>query len=220
MKRIPEPELMNEPEQAMAYAGADFSEPHEHFVSLFNEKFPDFSEGHVLDLGCGTCDVIIRFARRYPFVTITGVDGAEAMLEIGRELLIKEGFEKRIHLQLCHLPDRTLMHKQFDAVISNSLLHHLSDPHVLWETVKSCSVPEAPVFIMDLLRPPDIKTAEYLVEKYAGSESPILKKDFYNSLLSAYNIREVKNQLLECGLYYLSIEQISDRHFIVWGRRR
>lgn len=28
MERIPEPELMNEREQAEAYAGADFEEPH------------------------------------------------------------------------------------------------------------------------------------------------------------------------------------------------
>jgi len=220
MRRIPEPELMNEPEQARAYAEADFSEPHERFVSLFSEKFPDFREGHVLDLGCGTCDVIIRFARRYPSVKITGVDGAEVMLEIGREFIKKEGLETRIDLKLCYLPDNTLMRGQFDAVISNSLLHHLSDPLVLWDTVKSCTIPGVPIFIMDLLRPPDIETAEYLVQQYAGNESPVLKKDFYNSLLSAYNIEEVEEQLLTAGLDYFLVEQVSDRHFIVWGRRK
>jgi hypothetical protein len=73
---------------------------------------------------------------------------------------------------------------------------------------------------MDLFRPPDIETAEYLVEKYAGNESPVLKKDFYNSLLSSYNVEEVKTQLLTAGLDYLSVEQVSDRHFIVWGRKK
>ncbi len=220
MRRIPEPELMNEPEQARAYAEADFSEPHEHFVSLFSERFPEFNKGHVLDLGCGTCDVIIRFARKYPSVRITGVDGAEAMLEIGRESIKREGLENRISLKLCHLPDSTLIKEQFDAVISNSLLHHLSDPYVMWDTVKSCTIPGVPIFIMDLFRPPDIETAEYLVEKYAGNESPVLKKDFYNSLLSSYNVEEVKTQLLTAGLDYLSVEQVSDRHFIVWGRKK
>ncbi len=41
MKRIPEPELMNSPEQARAYAEADFSEPHNMFVEKFAECFPD-----------------------------------------------------------------------------------------------------------------------------------------------------------------------------------
>ncbi len=34
MKRIPEPELMDGAEQASAYAEADFSEPHDHFMIL------------------------------------------------------------------------------------------------------------------------------------------------------------------------------------------
>ncbi len=34
MDRIPEPELMDEVEQARAYAAADFSEPHQAFVLL------------------------------------------------------------------------------------------------------------------------------------------------------------------------------------------
>jgi len=220
MRRIPEAELMDDPLQARAYAEADFSEPHEKFVDLFRERFPDFTGGHVLDLGCGTGDVIVRFVRRYPEVRITGVDGAEAMLEIGREFIKREGLMEKIHLRHCYLPDIDLMREKFDAIISNSLLHHLSDPQVLWDTVKSCVMQGAPVFIMDLLRPGDRGTAERLVEKYAPDEAPILKKDFYNSLLAAYNIEEVVVQLTKAGLGYLSVEQASDRHLIVWGRIR
>ncbi|HEX6174620.1 MAG TPA: SAM-dependent methyltransferase, partial [Candidatus Binatia bacterium] len=62
MERIPEPELMDEDEQARAYALADFAEPHNHFVELFRECFPDEAiTGHVLDLGCGPADVTLRF---------------------------------------------------------------------------------------------------------------------------------------------------------------
>ena len=54
MKRIPEPELMDEIEQVRAYAEADFEEPNSLFVSLFKERFPGHdTRGVVLDLVCG-----------------------------------------------------------------------------------------------------------------------------------------------------------------------
>ncbi len=53
MERVPELELMDDAAQAEAYARADFSEPHNHFVELFKQCFPGPVQGAVLDLGCG-----------------------------------------------------------------------------------------------------------------------------------------------------------------------
>jgi hypothetical protein len=58
MKRIPEPELMNEASQARAYAEADFSEPNQLFMQLFTEHFPGFDGATVVDLGCGPADIL------------------------------------------------------------------------------------------------------------------------------------------------------------------
>lgn len=66
IERIPEPELMDDPEQARAYAGADFSEPHQAFVERFTQCFPRHRPRRVLDLGCGAADITIRFARAIP----------------------------------------------------------------------------------------------------------------------------------------------------------
>jgi len=51
MKRTLEPELMDDPEQARAYAKADFEEENQGFVELFRRSYPGMTEGHVLDLG-------------------------------------------------------------------------------------------------------------------------------------------------------------------------
>ena len=53
MKRTPEPDLMNDPAQALAYANADFSVPHEAFCDEATRVFNDQEPGHILDLGCG-----------------------------------------------------------------------------------------------------------------------------------------------------------------------
>jgi ubiquinone/menaquinone biosynthesis C-methylase UbiE len=220
MERIPEPDLMDDAEQAKAYAEADFSEPHDAFVRHFKSRFPYFSEGKVLDLGCGTADVVIRFARAYPGVNISGIEGAEAMLDIGIREVSQKGLAQRIEFHKCVLPSAELLQVQYDAVISNSLLHHLINPFILWKTVRRCAKPEAPIFIMDLLRPDTVESAKGLLQRYAADASPVLQKDFFNSLLAAYNDEEIRQQLKKSNLHYLDIEIVSDRHVLIWGKSR
>jgi len=216
MERIPEPELMADREQARAYALADFSEPHEAFVRHFRRLFPLFWQGRVIDLGCGAADITIRFARAYPQATLLGVDGAAAMLELGREAVTDAGLGSRIQLRRLRLPAAAVS-ADHDAVISNSLLHHLAEPATLWHAVARAARPGAPVLVMDLLRPASRDAALGLVRLHAGDAPPLLARDFLNSLLAAYRPDEVRGQLRATGLVRLHVEVVSDRHWLAWG---
>jgi len=219
MQRTPEPELMDSEEQARAYARADFDQPHDMFVALFQARFDEPGmAGHVLDLGCGPADITIRFARAYPACRLHGVDAGPRMLAYGREAVTAAGLGPRIQLIHGHLPGAALPRRLYDAVISNSLLHHLHDPLTLWQAVKNHACPGAPVFIMDLMRPFSREQADALMARYAGGEPPVLREDFFNSLLAAYTVDEVRDQLTAAGLGHLSVEAVSDRHLIVAGR--
>jgi ubiquinone/menaquinone biosynthesis C-methylase UbiE len=219
MERVPEPDLMNEEEQVCAYALADFEEPHSRFVRLFQETFPEDISGYVLDLGCGPGDITLRFARAFPRCTIDGVDGAPNMLRFGREAAARTGLAERVRFIQGYLPGARLPQEQYDIVISNSLLHHLASPAVLWDGIKRWARPEAPVFVMDLMRPESPHEAEALVEAYAAGEPEVLKRDFFHSLLAAYRPGEVREQLEQAGLTQLSVQVVSDRHVVMAGRR-
>jgi len=216
MERIPEQELMDDPAQALAYATADFSEPHDAFVRHFQRFFPRFQGGRVLDLGCGAADVTIRFARAYPAARVDGVEGAQAMLRLAREAVAKARLEPRISLHLLRLPAAGL-ESGYDAVISNSLLHHLPQPATLWEAVAKAGRRGAAVLVMDLLRPDSREAASGLVRLHAGDAPPVLARDFMNSLLAAYRPEEVARQLRAAGLEALEVAVVSDRHWVVWG---
>jgi ubiquinone/menaquinone biosynthesis C-methylase UbiE len=219
MKRIPEPELMNDPEHALAYSRADFEEPHNQFVELFKNNFPEEKiDGYVLDLGCGPADVTIRFARAYPNCLIHGIDGAENMLKHGREAIANQGLESRIHLYYGRLPETKPPQSSYDVIISNSLLHHLNDPMVLWDSIKSYAAAKAIIFVMDLFRPASKLEATRLVEQYASNEPAVLKEDFFHSLCASYRTEEVQKQLEQAKLESLSTEIVSDRHLMVCGR--
>lgn len=219
LPRTPEPDLMDGAEQALAYAEADFSEPHDAFVAHFRRLFPDFAAGAVLDLGCGPADIAIRFCRALPAISLTGVDGADAMLELGRQAVERHGLAARLALERRYLPDPTLATAHYDAAISNSLLHHLGDPAVLWQTVKHATRPGAPVVVMDLMRPASLEAAGQLAERYASDAPAVLRHDFYHSLLAAYRPDEVRAQLADAGLAHFSVEAVSDRHLLIWGNR-
>lgn len=204
--------------QARAYAAADFDEPHDRFVALLRDCFPHLPEaGAALDLGCGTGDISIRFARAFSAWTVDGLDGSTAMLERAREAVRRAGLTARVNLVASYLPGGDAPRNGYDLIFSNSLLHHLADPAVLWSSLRRWAPRGTPVFMMDLLRPRSREEARELVDRYAEDEPDILQRDFFNSLLAAYRPSEVRSQLQEAGLCQLRIRTTSDRHFIVWG---
>src|SRR2546430_12359698 len=96
MERVLEPELMDDPAQALAYSRADFEKENQGFVDRFAEFYPEFKAGHVLDLGCGPGDIPIRLARTLPECRITGVDGSPPMIALGLEAIRVAGLADRI----------------------------------------------------------------------------------------------------------------------------
>lgn len=220
MDRIPEPELMTGSKQARAYAEADFDEPNRRFVDLFQDVFRGFAPATVLDLGCGPADIPIRVARLYPAARVDGVDGAAAMLRFGAAAVETAGLRERVHLWESILPALSLPARHYEAIISNSLLHHLADPAVLWQTVRKWGAPGCAVLVMDLKRPASHEEAAAIVTAYSGAEPAILRQDFFNSLLAAYQPTEVAEQLLRAGLTSLKVREVSDRHWAVAGPLR
>ncbi len=217
ISRIAEPELMEDMDQARAYAQADFTQPHNMFVEYYKQRLGMPDGGTFLDLGCGTADITCRFAAAFPKIHLHGVDGSSAMLYFAKKTISSWNLADRIHLIKARLPLKDLPIQTYDGIISNSLLHHLHDPLILWRTIKRWAPRNAPVFIMDLSRPDTKAKARKIVETYSGNEADILKRDFFNSLLAAFRPDEIEKQLVQEGLDYLHIETVSDRHFIVWG---
>mgnify|MGYP006107423923 CR=1 FL=1 len=217
MDRIPEPELMLGREQAEAYSAADFSESNDRFVTLLREHLSNLPErGHALDLGCGPGDILFRFAKMFSSWKVDGIDASPVMLSIGRRRATALHLDSRIELFEERLPVQELPRISYDLFFSNSLLHHLPDPAILWSTIDQFSNAETSIFVMDLVRPESRDEAEELVERYAGNESTVLRTDFFNSLLAAYRLEEIEEQLQGSSRFSFAVEMVSDRHVMIW----
>lgn len=225
MQRRPEPELMDTPEQAEAYARADFRNSNDLFMRLLDQHWPERGmarrEGcKAIDLGCGPADIVLRFLRAWPKAECTAVDGAAAMLAEAQRLLdAADELKTRARLVQATLPDPSLGQQCFNLILSNSLLHHLHQPEVLWDSLRQLGRPGAFVLVMDLMRPPEPSWVEALIQTYAAKEPEVLRADFRHSLRAAFEPAEVQAQLRAAGLAdTLEVRVVSDRHLAVWGQ--
>ena len=210
---------MDAAEQAAAYDEADFSAPHQFLVDRIGHLLPGLpATARVLDLGCGPADVTVRFALAFAGWHIDGVDGADAMLALGRARVAKAGLEQRVVLHRAVLPYDPLPGVGYEVILSNSLLHHLHHPQVLWRALRAAAAPGAFVYVTDLRRPADEMGLRRLVETHSTPEPAVLRRDFEASLRAAFTPDEVRRQLADAGLTGLAVAALGNRHLAVSGR--
>ena len=218
MPRRPEPELMDLKDEAVAYAKADFAAVNEAFVDRLLALAGPLTTGRIVDLGTGPGDIPIRVARARPRWHIVALDASRAMVDLARRAIDRAGVSASVEPVLGDAKATSLPSAEFDAVFSNSILHHVNETDRLWAEVKRIARPGGLVLFRDLARPDSEDRARQIVEQYSGQESALLKEEFYRSLLAAYTPQEVRDQLDRAGLTTLDVATVSDRHLDVFGR--
>jgi 2-polyprenyl-3-methyl-5-hydroxy-6-metoxy-1,4-benzoquinol methylase len=214
-ERQPEPEVMSDAAEARAYHEGDFRSVNAGFVrrALGMTRAP---RGSALDLGCGPGEIPILFARGAPDWTVTAVDLSASMLALARTNARKAGIGDRIRWLLKDAKTFTAS-ERFDLVFSNSLLHHLDDPTLLWRRLGEWVLPGSAVLFMDLRRPRSNDDARAIVARHAGNASELLRQLFHQSLLAAFTPSELRSQLRAAGIDWLRVQTTTDRHVIVCG---
>lgn len=229
MQRIPEPELMDEVEQARAYAEADFSRTDQAFVASIQAQLEASSldPQRVVDLGCGPGNITFPLAEALPSRPLLAIDGSAAMLApaLRRQRAEPGRFPLLRFLQACLPLDADVLtalppafQPPFQLLVSNSLLHHLHQPRVLWDAVRQLSAPGSLVVLRDLRRPDSPAALETLVDRHVSGAPPVLQRDYRASLQAAFRPEEVEAQLRAVGLSCLQVREVEDRYLDVMGR--
>jgi trans-aconitate 2-methyltransferase len=223
MQRTPEPELMDEAGQVLAYAHADFAASDAAMVERLGQLCGDDPGPSLLDLGCGPGNISLLLAARWPAAKVLGLDGAPRMLAVAQERLAGAPPElaDRLRFELALLPLAAPgeLEAHFSAVVCNSLLHHLHDPAALWQTVAQLGAPGAFVYVQDLRRPTSPEAVEALVAAKIASATELLRRDYRASLYAAFTPEEVQQQLEQAGLAaQLQVAPRQERYLEVWGR--
>ena len=228
MQRSPEPELMNAPDQVIAYSDADFScgdhSVIERLSQLMEQALPVLPEAAlILDLGCGPGNISERLAVRWPLSNVIGLDGASSMIGMANQRLsdvcpaIKNLSYLLVDLSQCCLGDIPQINGA-SVIVSNSLLHHLHNPQMLWTSVEQLAEPNALILHRDLRRPPNEQEVDALCAHYVRHAPTVLQRDFRASLIAAFTTDEVRDQLDQAGLGHFTVTEIGDRYLEVCGQ--
>ena len=225
--RVLEAEVMESEADAADYDAMDFANVNAAFVSDFLTQFtPTFRHSDsptfglsLLDIGTGTARIPIEMAKRSPNVRIVAVDLSAHMLAVGKRNVERAELTHRISLERVDAKGMPFADGSFDAVVSNSIVHHIPEPSAFFREAVRLVAPGGLLFVRDLFRPSDRATLDRLVEMYAGNETPHQRQLFADSLHAALTVEDVRSLVASLGFSPSTVSATSDRHWTWIGRK-
>ncbi|MBR8830046.1 MAG: 2-methoxy-6-polyprenyl-1,4-benzoquinol methylase, mitochondrial [Chroococcopsis gigantea SAG 12.99] len=211
MQRVLEPEVMDSLEEAIEYDAMDFTSVNQAFAHDTLNLAP--VKASVLDAGTGTARIPILIASQRPDWQIIAVDLSPAMLEIADKNVREANLSHCIDLQKVDAKKLPYGDDQFDLVISNSLVHHLTEPLPFFQEVKRVLRPQGGLLFRDLLRPASLTIVEEMVKAIGPDYSPQQTGLFSDSLRASFTLDEISALLSATGLHNINLYQSSDRHW-------
>ncbi len=219
LPRVLEPEAMDTLDEAIGYDRMDHAGVNARFVADFLRAHGPCRGAEILDVGTGTAQIPIALCRADPRARVLGVDLAGSMLQQGHENLQSAGLTRRICLAVGDAKALHLASGSFEAVVSNSIVHHIPEPAPALAEMVRLVAPGGTLMVRDLARPDDAETLDGLVATYAGAELPLAREMFKASLHAALTLDEVRDQVKALGLPAEGVARTSDRHWTwIWYR--
>ena len=229
MERIPEPELMTKKEQVISYDKADFSEGEVNLINQINHYLlrKNIFLGEkdlIVDLGCGPGNISEKLALKWPNTEVVGIDGSKEMIlraEYNKKISTNEKKLKNLRYVCSDIKEiasnNFLIKKKISLLVSNSLIHHITNLEDFFNTIRSLSNSITVNFHKDLKRPLDEKSAQELKAQCSKKYNEILTNDYYASLRASYTFKELKNFTVENELSSLDVFEEGDNYLIVYG---
>ncbi|MEC9002806.1 MAG: methyltransferase domain-containing protein [Planctomycetota bacterium] len=217
LERILEPEVMDSIEEARDYDEMDHDAVNEVFVSDLLET-GDVG-GEILDLGTGTAQIPVALCQQTDLCRVVAVDMAVHMLDLARYQLEINGLTHRIMLDCVDAKQLPYEDDRFDAVMSNSIIHHIPEPMTVLAEAIRVTQPMGKLFFRDLLRPESDEQVRQLVQTYAGDANEHQQKMFDDSLRAALSLEEIRGLIDQLGYDPLGVQATTDRHW-TWSATR
>jgi len=208
MERTLEAEVMDTAEDADAYDAMDHRGPNAAFVARLVELG---ARGRMLDVGTGPGHIPLLVVEALAGAHVTGVDLSSNMLRHAERKRAASPHAARLAFALADAKGLGDPDGSFDAVFSNTILHHIPDPRPFLREAWRVLRPGGAFLIRDLYRPPTPARALELTRQHAGDATPEQQELFRASLHAALAPDELRALARECGVA-AEVVLDSDRH--------
>ncbi|MEW6586842.1 MAG: class I SAM-dependent methyltransferase, partial [Nitrospirota bacterium] len=124
------------------------------FSQTASEALHSSHDGHVLDIGCGSLAFTAKTYSQYSERPVVLVDQSLKMLRMAKSRLLKENGKIPDNLVFLHADALQLPFQEsiFTTILSENLLHCLSDTSILLKQLKSITAKDGKIYFTTLVR--------------------------------------------------------------------
>lgn len=173
------------------------------YLSPINRKtlefLPDLAGKVILDVGCGTGQLLEIVANQFPTTKLTGIDISPEMLAIAKSRVPAGTQLLEATAAQLPFPDEVM-----DVVVCNSALHYFTDPIRCLNEIKRVLKPGGTLVLSDWCH-------DYLVCRCCAAFLRLTNRYFHR----IYRVKELQAMLREVGL--VAGKQECYRLSLVWG---
>lgn len=214
LSRVLEPEVMDTTEDAVDYDAMDHAHVNRVFVDDLLRVWPTSRQTlRVFDAGTGTAQIPIELLRRGIAATVVAADAASEMLLIARNNIESAELSSSITCELRDCKQMPEADASFDVVMSNSIIHHIPEPFLVFAECWRILKPGGLLFVRDLHRPQTEAALQSLVDQYATGTNAHQRQLFRDSLRAALTVEEVHELVQPLGIDPAAVNMTSDRHW-------
>jgi ubiquinone/menaquinone biosynthesis C-methylase UbiE len=218
-ERVPEPEVMQTPEEALGYEETASNE----YLDRLDNQFVDHVisigiRGTILDLGTGPGQIPIKLAKRDPRITVIGIDLSREMLKRAAERARQEQVSSRVSFMLASAGSIPVVSGSIDLLICNSTLHHFSDPVQVFNEAHRVIKDDGMAYFRDLRRRSRLLHGLHVAffgRKYKG----LMRKSFEDSVRAAYTRSELRQHIANSNLSNARVFYPDLSHIVVESQK-
>ncbi len=155
-----------------------------------------FQPTNILDLGCGTAELIIQILQRYDDAKLHGIDLSKGMLAVAEQKL--QGQAELVHGDSQYLP---YSDESMDMIICNDSFHHYPQPSAVISEIHRVLKPQGVLVIGDCYQPLLTRWIMNFYMKFSndGDVKIYSKKEFVSMLSEHFTkIHWVKVNAVSC----------------------
>lgn len=172
--------------------------------SIILQKMENFRFANVLDVGCGTGEILKRIHKRYPEVSLTGVDISEKMLEVAKVKIGNKATLLWADAEMLPFSDAT-----FDLIVCSDSFHHYPNPQkVLAE------------FLRVLKRGGNLLICDYSIGFPLRQLMNLFIRFSHDGDVHIYSKEEITKLVIQASFSNIQYERTNATAFIITGEKR